>query len=37
VRQRIENKGLLLKVRVLSSEIQNRQKTEIRARAGQSS
>ena len=37
VRQRIENKGLLLKVRVLSSEIQNRQKTEIRARAGQRS
>lgn len=37
VRQRIENKGLLLKVRVLSSEVQRRQKTEIRARAGQSS
>jgi hypothetical protein len=37
VRQRIENKGLLLKVRVLSSEVQKRQKTEIRARAGQSS
>ena len=37
VRQRIESKGLLLKVRVLSSEVQKRQKTEIRARAGQSS
>jgi hypothetical protein len=37
VRQRIENKGLLLKVRVLSSEVQKRQKTEIRARSGQSS
>ena len=37
VRQRIEDKGLLLKVRVLSSEVQKRQKTEIRVRAGQSS
>jgi len=37
VRQRIDSKGLLLKVRVLSSEVQKRQKTEIRVRAGQSS
>jgi hypothetical protein len=37
VRKRIEQKGLLLKVRVLSSEVQQRQKKEIRARAGQSS
>ncbi len=37
MRQRIEDKGLLLKVRVLSSEVQKRQRTEIRARAGQSS
>jgi hypothetical protein len=37
VRERIENKGLLFKVRVLSSEVQQRQRREIRARAGQSS
>lgn len=37
VRRRIENKGLLLKVRVLSSEVQQRQKRDIRVRAGQSS
>jgi hypothetical protein len=37
VRQRIENNGLLLKVRVLSLEVQKRQKAQIRSRAGQSS
>jgi hypothetical protein len=37
VRQRIEDKGLLLKVRVLSSEVQKRQRAQMRARAGQSS
>jgi hypothetical protein len=37
VRQRIENKGLLLKMRVLSLEVQKRQKAQIRSRAGQSS
>lgn len=37
VRQRIENRGLLLKVRVLSLEVQKRQKAQVRARAGQSS
>lgn len=37
VRRRIENKGLLLKVRVLSSEVQQQQKRNIRVRAGQSS
>lgn len=37
VRQRIENKGLLLKVRVLSLEVQKRQKAQVRSRAGQSS
>jgi hypothetical protein len=37
VRQRIENKGLLLKVRILSLEVQKRQKAQIRSRAGQSS
>ena len=37
VRERIAKKGLLLKVRVLSSEVQKRQKAQIRARAGQSS
>jgi hypothetical protein len=37
VRQRIENRGLLLKVRVLSLEIQQRQKAQMRSRAGQSS
>jgi hypothetical protein len=37
VRQRIEKKGLLFKVRVLSSEVQQRQRQDIRARAGQGS
>ena len=37
VRQRIEANGLLFKVRVLSSTLRERQKQEIRARAGQSS
>jgi len=37
VRQRIENKGLLLKVRVLSLDVQKRRKAQIRSRAGQSS
>jgi len=37
VRQRIEDKGLLLKVRVLTSEVQKRQRSQMRARAGQSS
>jgi hypothetical protein len=37
VRRRIENKGLLLKVRVMSAEVQRRQKAQIRSRAGQSS
>ena len=37
VRKRIEDKGLLLKVRVLSSEVQRRQKAQMRSRAGQSS
>ncbi len=37
VRQRIESKGLLLKVRVLSLEVQKRQKAQMRLRAGQSS
>lgn len=37
VRKRIENKGLLLKVRVMSTEVQQRQKAQIRSRAGQSS
>ena len=37
VRQRIENQGLLLKVRVLSLEVQQRQKAQMRSRAGQSS
>jgi hypothetical protein len=37
VRERIAKKGLLLKVRVLSSEVQKRQKAQMRARAGQSS
>jgi hypothetical protein len=37
VRKRIEDKGLLLKVRVLSSEVQRRQKAQMRLRAGQSS
>jgi hypothetical protein len=37
VRRRIENKGLLLKMRVMSTEVQRRQKAQIRSRAGQSS
>ena len=37
VRDRIDANGLLFKVRVLSSTLRERQKTEIRARAGQSS
>jgi hypothetical protein len=37
VRRRIEDKGLLLKVRVMSTEVQRRQKAQIRSRAGQSS
>jgi hypothetical protein len=37
VRRRIEDKGLLLKVRVMSTEVQRRQKAQIRLRAGQSS
>ena len=37
VRQRIESRGLLFKVRVLSSEIRERQKTGIRMRTGKSS
>lgn len=37
VRKRIEDKGLLLKVRVLSSEVQRQQKAQMRLRAGQSS
>ncbi len=37
VRNRIEDKGLLLKVRVLSSEVQKRQKAQMRSRAGLSS
>lgn len=37
MRQRIDDKGLLLKVRVLSSEVQKRQRRQVRARAGQSS
>lgn len=37
VRRRIEDKGLLLKVRVLSSEVQKQQRAQMRARAGQSS
>lgn len=37
VRQRIEGKGLLFKVRVVSSEVRARQKTAIRMRTGQSS
>jgi hypothetical protein len=37
VRRRIENKGLLLKVRVMSTDVQRRQKAQIRSRAGQSS
>lgn len=37
MRQRIDDKGLLLKVRVLSSEVQKRQRRQISARAGQSS
>jgi len=37
VRKRIEDKGLLLKVRVLSSEVQRQQKAQMRSRVGQSS
>lgn len=37
VRQRIEAKGLLFKVRVLSSSVRERQKQQIRTRAGQRS
>ena len=37
VRERIDANGLLFKVRVLSSTLRERQKTEIRSRAGQSS
>lgn len=37
VRQRIDDNGLLLKVRVLSSEVQKQQRAQLRARAGQSS
>ena len=37
IRQRIDDKGLLLEVRVLSSEVQKRQRRQISARAGQSS
>jgi hypothetical protein len=37
MRQRIDDKGLLLKVRVLSSQVQKRQRQQIRVRAGQSS
>lgn len=37
MRERIDDKGLLLKVRVLSSEVQKRQRRQISARAGQSS
>jgi hypothetical protein len=37
VRQRIEAKGLLFKVRVLSSSVRERQKQQVRTRAGQSS
>ncbi len=37
MRQRIDDKGLLLKVRVLSSEVQKRQRRPMNMRAGQSS
>jgi hypothetical protein len=37
VRRRIDDKGLLLKLRVLSSEVQKQQRAQMRARAGQSS
>jgi hypothetical protein len=37
VRERIDSKGLLFKVRVLSSEVRERQRAAIRMRAGQSS
>lgn len=36
VRERIEKKGLLFKVRVLTSEVQQRQRQDIRARVGHS-
>jgi hypothetical protein len=35
VRQRIEAKGLLFKVRVVSSDVQERQKAAIEERTGQ--
>lgn len=37
VRQRIDNAGLLFKVRVVASEVRDKQKRALRARAGQSS
>jgi hypothetical protein len=37
IRRRIESKGLLIKVRVLSSEVRERQKTTYEARSGQRS
>jgi hypothetical protein len=37
VRQRIDAAGLLFKVRVMSSQVRERQKTEVRVRTGQSS
>jgi hypothetical protein len=37
VRQRIESRNLLFKVRVVSSSVRERQKQEIRTRTGQSS
>jgi len=37
VRERIESRGLLFKVRVLSSEIRERQKTGTRTRSARSS
>lgn len=37
MRQRIDDKGLLLKMRVLSSEVQKRQRRQMNMRAGQSS
>jgi hypothetical protein len=37
MRERIDDTGLLLKVRVLSSEVQKRQRRQIAMRAGQSS
>ncbi len=37
VRRRIESKGLLFKLRILSSEVRDRQQTVVRARTGQRS